>query len=44
MAIATSLSGNEIYCLGLKGFEPGQVVIGNSVISRGVLGSFKIGR
>ena len=39
MAIVTSLSGNEIFCLSLKHLEAGQVVFGNSVISRGFFGS-----
>jgi uncharacterized protein YbjQ (UPF0145 family) len=34
----TGLSGNEIYCLNLKGLQPGDLVIGNSVHSLGVLG------
>ena len=36
--IITGLSGNEIYCLAQKGFAPGNVVVGNSVRSLGVLG------
>lgn len=39
MAVMTGLSGNEIFCLGLKGFRPGDLVIGNSVFSMGFLGS-----
>jgi uncharacterized protein YbjQ (UPF0145 family) len=39
MAINTGLSGNEIYCLAKKGFEPGELVIGNSVWSLGLIGS-----
>lgn len=39
MAVMTGLSGNEIYCLLLKGYRPGDLVIGNSVFSMGVLGS-----
>jgi uncharacterized protein YbjQ (UPF0145 family) len=35
----TGLSGNEIYCLHLKGMKPGNLVIGNSVYSMGLLGS-----
>jgi uncharacterized protein YbjQ (UPF0145 family) len=34
----TGLSGNEIYCLNLKGLRPGDLAIGNSVHSLGVLG------
>jgi uncharacterized protein YbjQ (UPF0145 family) len=37
--IMTGLSGNEIYCLNQKGIRPGDIVIGNSVFSLGVIGS-----
>ncbi len=37
----TGLSGNEIYCLRLKGFTPNGVVIGNSVQSMGLLGGLR---
>src|ERR1700736_5117551 len=36
----TGLSGNEIYCLAQKGWAPGNIVVGNSVYSLGVLGGF----
>jgi hypothetical protein len=39
MAVTTGLSGNEIYCLNLKGFTPGNIVVGNSVHALGFLGS-----
>src|SRR5437588_12257566 len=39
MPVMTGLSGNEIYCLHLKGFSPGELVIGNSVFSMGLFGS-----
>lgn len=39
----TGLSGNEIYCLHLKGMRPGNLVIGNSVYSMGLLGSIGAG-
>lgn len=39
MPVLTGLSGNEIYCLALKGLKPGNLVIGNSVFSMGLLGS-----
>jgi uncharacterized protein YbjQ (UPF0145 family) len=39
----TGLSGNEIYCLHLKGMKPGNLVIGNSVYSLGFLGSIGAG-
>lgn len=38
MAIITGLSGNEIYCLGLKGMSPGDLVVGNSVFAVGFVG------
>lgn len=43
MAVMTGLSGNEIYCLHLKGMKPGDLVIGNSVFSMGVIGSLGAG-
>lgn len=43
MAVMTGLSGNEMFCLHLKGFEPGEVVIGNSVFSMGFVGSVGAG-
>jgi hypothetical protein len=39
----TGLSGNEMYCLGLKGLKPGELIIGNSVHSLGFLGSLGAG-
>lgn len=39
MAVMTGLSGNEMYCLHLKGLKPGDLVVGNSVYSMGFLGS-----
>src|SRR5689334_18886465 len=43
MSIMTGLSGNEIYCLHLKGYRPGELVVGNSVYSLGFLGSMGAG-
>lgn len=43
MAITTSLSGNEIFCLDLKGYNPGNIVIGNSVHSLGLIGGLGSG-
>ncbi len=43
MAKVTGLSGNEIYCLALKGLWPGELVVGNSVNSMGFLGSIGAG-
>ncbi len=39
----TGLSGNEIYCLAQKGWAPGNIVVGNSVYSLGVIRSFTSG-
>ena len=43
MAILSGLSGNEMYCLALKGLRPGELVIGNSVHSLGFLGGLGAG-
>jgi uncharacterized protein YbjQ (UPF0145 family) len=37
----TGLSGNEIYCLRLKGLDPQGVLVGNSVQSIGLLGGLR---
>jgi uncharacterized protein YbjQ (UPF0145 family) len=37
----TGLSGNEIYCLRLKGLSPTGVLVGNSVQSMGFIGSVR---
>ncbi|HVY53788.1 MAG TPA: heavy metal-binding domain-containing protein [Gammaproteobacteria bacterium] len=39
MAVTSGLSGNEIYCLAQKGYKPGDLVVGNSVYSLGLLRS-----
>ncbi|HLO98972.1 MAG TPA: heavy metal-binding domain-containing protein [Fimbriimonas sp.] len=38
MPINTGFNGNEIFCLAKKGYGPGELVIGNSVWSIGLLG------
>lgn len=43
MAIMTGLSGNEMFCLNLKGLEPGELVVGNSVYSVGFIGGIGAG-
>ena len=43
MTIITGLSGNEIFCLQRQGLTPGDLVIGNSVISLGLLGTISSG-
>ncbi|MGF1469754.1 MAG: heavy metal-binding domain-containing protein [Sandaracinaceae bacterium] len=35
----SGMSGNEIYCLGLKGFQPGEITVGNSVYAMGLGGA-----
>ena len=35
--LMTGLSGNEIYCLAQKGYDPGNIVVGNSVHSLGLV-------
>lgn len=35
--LMSGLSGNEIYCLAQKGWAPGNIVVGNSVYSLGLL-------
>lgn len=37
----SGLSGNEIYCLRLKGFNPQGIFVGNSVQSMGLLGGLR---
>src|SRR3954471_13694074 len=45
MPIMTGFSGNEMFCLNLKGYSPGELVIGNSVFSMGFAGALgAIGR
>lgn len=39
MPTITGLSGNEIYCLDAKGYDAGDIVVGNCVNSMGFLGS-----
>ncbi len=43
MAMITGLSGNEIFCLHQQGLTPGDLVVGNSVISLGLLNSIGSG-
>ena len=43
MAKVTGLSGNEIYCMALKQYAPGEIVVGNSVNSMGFLGNLAAG-
>ncbi len=43
MTLITGLSGNEIFCLQRQGLTPGNLVMGNSVISLGLLNSIGSG-
>ena len=43
MPVMTGLSGNEMYCLHQKGLQAGDMVIGNSVFSVGVVGGIGSG-
>lgn len=43
MTTITGLSGNEIYCLAQKGYTPGNIVVGNSVYSLGLVRSLGTG-
>ena len=43
MPVMTGLSGNEIYCLHKKGMSPGELLIGNSVYSLGIVGGIGAG-
>jgi len=43
MPVMTGLSGNEMFCLALKGLTAGELVIGNSVHSLGFLGGIGAG-
>jgi uncharacterized protein YbjQ (UPF0145 family) len=43
MAMVSGLSGNEIYCMALKGYSPGEIAVGNSVNSMGFLGAMVSG-
>jgi len=43
VAKVTGLSGNEIYCMALKNYAPGEIVVGNSVNSMGFLGAMAAG-
>ncbi len=43
MPVITGLSGNEMFCLHQKGMSPGDLVVGNSVFSVGLLGGIGSG-
>jgi len=38
-SVVSGLSGNEMYCVDLLGYRPGDLLVGNSVYSLGMLGS-----
>lgn len=37
----SGLNGNEMYCLGLLGYSPGNLLVGNSVFSMGFIGGLR---
>lgn len=39
MTVTTGLSGNEIFCLAKKNYIPGNIVVGNSIHSLGIIGT-----
>jgi uncharacterized protein YbjQ (UPF0145 family) len=39
--VMSGLSGNEVYCMAMLGLTPGDLIIGNSVYSMGLLGGLK---
>ena len=41
--VYTGLSGNELYCLYLVGYRPGNLIVGNSVYAIGFIGSMASG-
>jgi uncharacterized protein YbjQ (UPF0145 family) len=43
MSKASGLSGNDIYCMALKNYSAGELVVGNSVNSMGFLGGMAAG-
>ncbi len=43
MPVMTGLSGNEMYCLALKGLSVGELVVGNSVYALGFVGGLGAG-
>lgn len=43
MTTISGLSGNEVFCLHRQGLTPGELVIGNSVVSLGLIGSIGAG-
>ena len=43
MTVTTGLSGNELFCLEKKGYAPGNIVVGNSVYSLGLVGGVSSG-
>jgi uncharacterized protein YbjQ (UPF0145 family) len=43
MVAISGLSGNEIFCLRQQGMYPGDLVIGNSVFSLGLIGGISSG-
>lgn len=42
-SVVTGLTGNEMYCIDILGYHPGNLLVGNSVFSRGLIGAFSSG-
>lgn len=42
-SVVSGLSGNEMYCVDMLGYHPGDLLVGNSVYSLGLLGTFGSG-
>jgi uncharacterized protein YbjQ (UPF0145 family) len=42
-SVVTGLTGNEMYCIDILGYHPGNLLVGNSVYSRGLIGTFTSG-
>jgi uncharacterized protein YbjQ (UPF0145 family) len=42
-SVLTGLSGNEMYCVDILGYYPGNLLVGNSVFARGLVGTFTSG-
>jgi uncharacterized protein YbjQ (UPF0145 family) len=40
-SVYSGLSGNEMYCLNLVNYRPGNLLVGNSVFSMGILGGLR---
>lgn len=41
--VVSGLSGNELYCISLCGYTPGNILVGNSIYAMGVIGGLEAG-